>query len=175
MRHGGNLAGICRRPSHPRSRRRYDGSGRAAFAVAFRRTLRTRERSILSDGPCASWADHGAPPWRLYHHLFSLALDFLDQCADLRHRPGSRDRLRQGCRGRSHLAARRERLPSLRAWACQSLVRAGRRRARPHALGSRGFSGRLGRSRLGRLCCARAPNRVSAARSQASLDQNFSR
>src|SRR5208282_263302 len=115
-----------------------DGSGRTAVALAFRRTLRTRERLVLSDGPCASWADHGAPPRRLYHHLFSLALDFLDQCADLRHRLGSRDCLRQGCRGRSHLAARRERLPSLWAWACLSLVRAWRRRARPHALGSCG-------------------------------------
>ena len=86
VRHGLDLAGTCRRPHRPRPWRRDDGSGRAAFAVALRRTLGARGRTILSDGPSAAWADLRATAWRFHHHLFSLALDFLDQRADRRRR-----------------------------------------------------------------------------------------
>ena len=84
LRHGFRFAGTCWRPHPSRPWRRDDGSGRTAFAAALRRTRRTRERSVLSDGAGAARADHGAAPWRLYHDIFPLAVDFLDQCADRR-------------------------------------------------------------------------------------------
>ena len=131
--------------------------------------LRSVERTelvnalVLSDDPSAPRAGRRAAARRLHHDLFSLALDLLDQCADRRRRHCPRDPLRGRRRGRSHMAARRDRLPSLRLRAGLSVVRAWRRRARPSALGSRGLSHRLGRSRLDRLCPARAPRRFSAA------------
>ena len=145
-------------------------------ALAFRRTHRTCERALLSDDPGAAWAHHGAAARRLYHHLFSLALDFLDQCADRRRRHRPRDPVRRRRQGRSHLAARRERASFSAALGL------------PFCLFGLGGAGRglmpweaavllagLGASRLDRLCLARAPCRVSADRSQTSFDQNLSR
>src|ERR1700726_3036186 len=102
-------------------------------------------------GARAPRADDRAAARRLHHHLFPLALDFLDQRADRRHRHYPCDHLRRGCQGRDGLATRCDGLSPLRSRACLSFVRAWRHWARPHGLASGSESGGLWHPCLGGL------------------------
>ena len=85
----------------PGAGRRDDGAGRAARACCDVAKERSRQRDGLSHRAGADRPDRRPAARRLHHHLFPLALDFLDQRADRRSR-------RSCCRsGSSTICAKR--------------------------------------------------------------------
>ncbi len=80
------LADADRRAHVPGPRRGDDGAGRPARAVAQRAEIRDGRFAGLSHDPRADRSRGRAAARRLHHHLFSLALDLLDQRADRRRR-----------------------------------------------------------------------------------------
>ena len=71
-----------RRARVPGAGRSDDGAGWAAGAVAFHSEERSRQRDGLSHRAGADRPGRRSAARRLHHHLFSLALDLLDQRAD---------------------------------------------------------------------------------------------
>ena len=65
---------------------RHDGAGGSARALALRASRGTRHRPCLSHHSGPHRSDRRAATRRLHHHLFRVALDFLDQRSDRRSR-----------------------------------------------------------------------------------------
>ena len=95
-----SLSTADRRARLPGPRRSDDGAGRAARVAAHRLQMRNGQRARLSHGAGADRPGRRAAARRLHHHLFPLALDFLDQRADRRaRRPAGAEVHREHSRG----------------------------------------------------------------------------
>ena len=89
-----------RRARFPGARRRDDGARRAACAAPQRAEERSRQRACLPNGAGADRPRRRTAARWLHHHLFPLALDLLDQCADRHSWPGAVAQIhRQSARG----------------------------------------------------------------------------